>query len=244
MKNIPSGFFLTMSSYCSIRKPSQIDVLSQLMCNCCQNHACIIPKGVKSKPLTMYITRSCGCIGGSPVCHSCFQRMPKIVKRGYYVTCKNCHWQINSVGKYILPNDGRFYFTDALIAQQMIQSAFPSANIQANQSSLPDFFQFFQLLGADEHVYERLVHTLLGLLCAQSGLPKLFPLPEGGIHRKFYWRMLNFSMTRTLFCKLLGSSCDIRIFKLGHCANSRFIPNANFLQLIIRRMLSRFHKTK
>jgi hypothetical protein len=164
--------------------------------------------------------------------------------RRYYVTCKICHWQINSAGKYILPNDERFYFTDALIAQAMIRSAFPPANMRPNQSSLPEFFQFFQLLGADEHVYERLVHTLLGLLCAQSGSPKLFPIPEVGIHRKFYWRMLNFSMTRTLFCKLLGSSCDIRIFKLGYRAKSRFIPNAIFLQLIIRRMLSRFHKTK
>lgn len=233
-----------MSSYCSIRKPSQIDVLGQLMCSCCQNHACILPKGVKNKPLIMYITRSCRCIGGSPICHSCFQRMPTIDMRRYYFTCKNCHWQINSAGKYILPDNGRFYFTDALIAQAMIRSAFPSANIRANQSSLPEFFQFFQLLGADEHVYERLVHTLLGLLCAQSGRPKLFPIPEGGIHRKFYWQMLIFSMTRMLFCKLLGNSCDSLIFKLGYRKNSHHIPNANFMQLIIRRMLSRFHKTK
>ena len=115
-----------------------------------------------------------------------------------------------------------------IIAQAMIWSAFPSANIRANQSSLSNFLPIFQLLGADEHVYDRLVNILFGLICAQSGHPKLFLISEKRIHRKFYWKMLNFSMIRIFFCKLLGNSCDIRIFKLGYRANYRFIPNAIF----------------
>ena len=94
-----------MSSHFLIQKPSQIDVLGPLRCSCCQNKACILPNGVKNKPLIMYITISCRCIGGSPVCHSCFQSMPTRVMRGYYVTCNNCYCQIDSACKYILPNN-------------------------------------------------------------------------------------------------------------------------------------------
>jgi hypothetical protein len=173
---------------------------------------------------------------------SCHQRQKQIQKsqggKQTWLVCSVCNCYIKWSSKDFFFKGEGIEMTNALLAQARFRFAFPQGcgTIQAN-GPLSDFFKTFKSLGGDKYVYERFA-IVLSALFAESSKPRFFPLPqEGFFSKKIHRRIQCLSMTRKLFFKFLGISCDSHIFKLGY-SEPKFL---HILRLILKRILAHFY---
>jgi hypothetical protein len=232
-----------------MESPSLRNVLENLPCSCCSGKACIIP--AFNQIQFICIGHLCGCnsSGGSPICYSCHQRQKQIQKSqwgvGTWIVCKVCQCYIKWSSKEYFAKGNVTELLDGLITQARFRFAFPQGcgSIQAN-GSLTAFFPTFKVLGRDKYAYERFA-IVISAHFAQSSKPRFLPFPqEGFFSKRIHLRMGCLSMTRKLFFKLIGISCDSDMFKLGYSVRKfSYVHNnyGNFLKMILKRILARFY---
>jgi hypothetical protein len=233
--------------------PSFKNALATVGCNVCPNPAFVVPTTCDKKIKAIYVGHLCRCrsFGGSVICMSCYQiqehrRKTYMEPRMSWLVCKVCNYYIQSSSKdFFFRGDNGVDLANALVTQRQFCSAFPDGfgRIQAN-GPLGEFFETFKSLGGDGIAYERFA-IVLSALFAQSSVPKFFPMPEEGFFsRRIHTRMRLLTMTRKLFFKFHGISCDIHMFKLGY-SERMFLhiykTDGVFLRLILKRILARFY---
>ena len=232
--------------------PSFNNALATVGCSVCDRKAFVVPTTNDKKINAIHVGHLCRCMtsGGSVICMSCYQIQDYRRKNyreplKYWYVCKLCNCYIQWSSKDFFYRRESIELANALVTQARFRSAFPDGfgSIQAN-GPLSDFFGTFKSLGGDENAYECFA-IVLSALFAQSSRPKFFPMPEEGFFsRSIHTRMRLLTMTRKLFFKFHGISCDIHMFKLGY-SERKFSHIYNtygiFLRLILKRILARFY---
>jgi len=228
---------------------SDAELLCGIKCSACPNDAFTRSNSKGLRFICVGHLCKCKASGGSPICLSCYQRQKtlrlKFSGKPSWLICKTCSCYIQSSSKQFFFKGESIDLSYALLAQARFRLAFPQGfgSIQAN-GALNDFFETFKSLGGDETVYERFA-IVISALFAQSSGPRFLPFPqEGFFSKRIHTKMRLLTMTRKLFFKLIGISCDIHMFKLGYSVQKFSYVHNNyrfFLKLILKRILARFY---